>query len=262
MIKNRFQGVNAAKWGKCFVIVLLVLLIPFAIQQVVQYQQLPKKVTIATGKTGGRYRQIIEAVGSTLQERTGVDVEFVESPGSSDNFRKIANGEADFALFQPNVLESLRQESEVDLSNVRCVASLFPELALVHLDESLGVGVFTGEGVSCSLNIAAGEVGSGDAITTQYLLEFYGVSGAIHTHFFDYETLLKQLEARAIDVAVVTTGKNAPIQQDIADLRHMNLVSLPYLDAIVERNPVFNGRQFRLVISVPRPHIRRKIFIP
>ena len=242
MINNRFQGASAPKWAKCVVIGLLVLLIPFAIQQGVQYQQLPKTVTIATGKTGGRYRQIIEAVGSTLQKRTGVEVEFVESPGSSDNFRKIVNGEADFALFQPNVLESLREESEVDLSNVRCVASLFPELALVHLDESLDASIFTGDGASKVLHIAAGEVGSGDAITTQYLLKFYGVTDRIHTHFVDYETLLKQLEAHSIDVAVVTTGKNAPIQQDIADLKHMNLVSLPYLDAIVERNPVFKRK--------------------
>jgi len=241
MINIRFQGVSSGQWTKLFVIALLVILIPFSIQQVVQYQQLPKKVTIATGKIGGRYRQIIDAIGETLQERTGVEVEYIESPGSRSNFAKVASGDADFALFQPNVLTTLRNESNLDLSPVRCVASLFPELAFIHLKKNLDAGIFTVGDAHPTLHLAAGEVGSGDAITTQHLLDFYGITDSIQTHFLDYETLLIELKSKSIDVAVVTTGKNAPIQQDIAGLQHMQLVSLPFLDAIVERNPLFES---------------------
>ena len=51
--------------------VALILLVPFAIQQLIQYRQLPKSVTIVTGKEGGRYKEIADALGRKIEAEHG-----------------------------------------------------------------------------------------------------------------------------------------------------------------------------------------------
>ena len=46
--------------------ILLVILIPFGIQQLIRYRQLPDSITIATGLEGGRYKIIAKALGDAL----------------------------------------------------------------------------------------------------------------------------------------------------------------------------------------------------
>ena len=49
------------------IILTLLILVPFGIQQLIQYRQLPSSITIATGKDGGRYKIIAEALGERVR---------------------------------------------------------------------------------------------------------------------------------------------------------------------------------------------------
>ena len=118
----------------------LILLIPFAIQQLIQYRQLPKSITIATGKEGGRYKDIAQALGDRIRAEHGIKVIYKSSPGSEANIGFVQNGEADFAFFQPNVIKETS-----DFSDVRMIANVFPEVILTHVRKGLGHDPFVGK---------------------------------------------------------------------------------------------------------------------
>lgn len=233
------QLINKAQWAKLIVVTLLILLIPFGIQQLVQYRQVPNSITIATGKIGGRYREIMSGLGGELQRKLGIEVNFVESPGSSENIKMLVSGEVDIALCQPNVLVELRSAQDLDLREVKFIASVFPEVALVHVSKTAEGKFFERVPSDEPLNVAMGEEGSGDAITTQLLLEFFEIDGAVEKHYLNYEDVLRRLQSKEMDVAVVTTGKNAKIQRDLSELSETQILSIPFVNALVERNPLF-----------------------
>ena len=86
---------------------MVLILVPFGIQQLIQYRQLPSSITIATGKEGGRYKIIAEALGERVRSKGyGIEVIYTQTLGAQENVKKIQNGEADFALFQPNILSA------------------------------------------------------------------------------------------------------------------------------------------------------------
>ena len=74
---------------KIIIILLLVILIPFGVQKLIQYKQLPESITIATGSVGGRYLEIAKALGERIEKRLGVSVKYIESTGSIENLKKL-----------------------------------------------------------------------------------------------------------------------------------------------------------------------------
>ena len=74
-----------------YIIILLVVLVlvPFGIQQLIQYRQLPNTITIATGKEGGRYKVIAEAIGQKIESEYGIKVEYLKTLGAQDNIKLI-----------------------------------------------------------------------------------------------------------------------------------------------------------------------------
>ena len=162
----------------------LILLIPFAIQQLIQYRQLPKSITIATGKEGGRYKDIAEALGDRIRAEHGIKVIYKSSPGSEANIGFVQNGEADFAFFQPNVIKETS-----DFSDVRMIANVFPEVILTHVRKGLGHDPFVGElEERKNTTIAVGEKGSGAAVNSEVILNHFD-DGSMIRSFFSIEYL-------------------------------------------------------------------------
>ena len=194
--------------------ILLVILIPFGIQQLIRYRQLPDSITIATGLEGGRYKIIAKALGGAINEKYGIEVEYIESSGSESNIRYIDEGEADFALFQPNVITG----KEIH-SNARMIANVFPEVVVCHVRKDLSYDPFlesSAEGLVTT--IAVGEEGSGDVVTSTAILDhFKGASLQTEQLFLNYHEIIEGLEGNEIDLAIVTTEENAPVQQKIAE---------------------------------------------
>ena len=150
------------------IILTLLILVPFGIQQLIQYRQLPSSITIATGKDGGRYKIIAEALGERVRSKYGIEVYYVQTLGAQENVKLVQNGNADFALFQPNVLNS-----SLDCDKVRMIANVFPEVVLAHARKDLGYNPFIGGGEQReNTTVAIGEPGSGDSVTGNVILDF------------------------------------------------------------------------------------------
>ena len=86
--------------AKIICIFSLIILIPLGVQKLIQYQQLPDSITIATGREGGRYLEIAKALGGRIEQDYGVKVKYVESAGSIENIRSVV-----FKAFRMDVSE-------------------------------------------------------------------------------------------------------------------------------------------------------------
>ena len=213
-----------------------ILLIPFAIQQLIQYRQLPKSITIVTGKEGGRYKDVADALGRKIEAEHGIKVKYIDSPGSQKNINFIQNGEADFAFFQPNVIKDTS-----DYSDVRMVANVFPEVILTHVKKDLGYDPFIGELKERENTIIAiGEEGSGSAVNSEVILNHFDDSSLIGSRVTrSYDEVITGFESGNIDMAIITTEENASIQKKIAATGKTKLIGLPFAESFVAKNPEF-----------------------
>ena len=217
--------------------ITLIILIPFGVQQMLRYRQLPSSLTIATGKEGGRYRVIAKALGAEIKDKYGIEVHYRNSPGSENNIRYIEEGKADLALFQPNVITGER-----DYSNVRMIANVFPEVVVCHVRKDLPYDPFLESPADGEkTTIAVGEKGSGDVVTSVAILDYFkGASLQGERLWLDYREIVKGFQAGDIDLAIVTTEENAPVQKEMARQGETKIISLPFADSFVARNPNFH----------------------
>ena len=222
---------------KIIIILLLVILIPFGVQKLIQYKQLPEAITIATGSVGGRYLEIAKALGERIEKKLGVSVKFVESTGSIENLKKTNSGEVQFSLFQSSTISGVN-----NYDNVRMISNVFPEVVIAHVRKGLGVDPFVDEMPNNNhLRVSMGEQGSGNAMTSETVINFYkGKGGNLKKTYLNYQATKENFKDGALDLALITTGKNANIQRDMVSSELTNLVGLPFLESFVEQNPEFD----------------------
>ncbi len=222
---------------KIIIILLLVILIPFGVQKLIQYKQLPESITIATGSVGGRYLEIAKALGERIEKRLGVSVKYVESTGSIENLKKTNSGEVQFSLFQSSTISGVN-----NYDNVRMISNVFPEVVMAHVRKGLGVNPFVdGMPNNNPLRVSMGEQGSGNAMTSETVINFYkGKGGNLKKTYLNYQATKENFKDGALDLALITTGKNANIQSDMVSSELTNLVGLPFLESFVEQNPEFD----------------------
>ena len=222
---------------KFIIILLLVILIPFGLQKLIQYKQLPESITIATGSVGGRYLEIAKALGERIEKRLGVSVKYVESTGSIENLKKTNSGEVQFSLFQSSTISGVN-----NYDNVRMISNVFPEVVIAHVRKGLGVDPFVNKIPNNNpLRVSMGEQGSGNAMTSETVINFYkGKSGNVKKTYLNYQATKENFKDGALDLALITTGKNANIQSDMVSSELTNLVGLPFLESFVEQNPEFD----------------------
>ena len=222
---------------KIIIILLLVILIPLGVQKLIQYKQLPESITIATGSVGGRYLEIAKALGERIEKRLGVSVKYVESTGSIENLKKTNSGEVQFSLFQSSTISGFN-----NYDNVRMISNVFPEVVMAHVREGLGVDPFVDEMPNNNhLRVSMGEQGSGNAMTSETVINFYKGKGSnIKKMYLNYQSTKEKFQDGALDLALITTGKNANIQRDMVSSELTNLAGLPFLESFVEQNPEFD----------------------
>jgi len=224
--------------AKIIIIFILIIIIPLGIQKLIQYRQLPDSITIATGREGGRYLEITRALGERIENDHGIKVKYVESAGSIENIRSINSGKVQFALFQSNAIESI-----TEYPDVRTITNVFPEVMIAHVRKGLGFDPFlVRPGDGKLINVSMGEKDSGNAATSHAILGYYeGSEPRMKRHYLSYEQTKQKLQDGSIDLALITTEKNAVIQRDIIEKGATNILGLPFVDSFLDQNPEFDS---------------------
>tara|TARA_B110000037_G_C17120656_1_gene505708 strand:+ start:1869 stop:3290 length:1422 start_codon:yes stop_codon:yes gene_type:complete len=224
--------------AKIISIFSLIILISLGVQKLIQYQQLPDSITFATGREGGRYLEIAKALGARIERDYGVKVQYVESAGSIENIRSVNSGEVQFALFQSNAVKSITKYPDV-----RTVANVFPEVIIAHVRKGLGFDPFLeGSGDGKLINVSMGEKDSGNAVTSHAVLEFFeGHRTRMKPHYLNYEQTKQKMKDGSIDLALITTEKNASIQQEMTTKGETDIMELPLVASLLDQNPEFDS---------------------
>jgi len=203
---------------------------------------LPGTIRIATAHEGGLYHEFGTALKRSLEEKTGREVEIVETEGSVENSRLLREGMVDVAIVQ-GVASSL--------DGMSVIAPLYPEV--VHVVVRTGSPTkFVDDLKSCQ--VVCGPDGSGMKVSAVRVLKHYGISEEVVEQKERYfESLLNDDE---VDAAIVTTGfMNRDLQEMLAS-GEFELLPLFGAKAIATKESAFQ------VADIPRGLYREGPAIP
>lgn len=245
-------------WLLTRLLLLLVLIsVPFGLLQVYRSMTaLPETVRIATGAEGGRYREVMEAIGRELQQRTGIQCEFVASHGTLDNMRHVVTREADFALIQSGV----PVPDELDSDALRSVSNVYSETVLLVVRSDSGITDGTqlaGRSVSMGLKDSGEYVAAVDVLQHLGLAEGCDESQThcVDARYLDYKHVIEGFRSKQLDAAIMTVGLDAKVLNTLAADQSVEILSIPYADAFVYRHPSYRSIQVAAGTFQTHPHV-------
>ncbi|MEL6323278.1 MAG: TAXI family TRAP transporter solute-binding subunit [Pseudomonadota bacterium] len=188
----------------------------------------PRSIAFAAGTPGGAYYAFAQRYQRLLEEK-GVRVDLIETAGSVENLKLVAEGDADIGLVQGGIASP---ETDGDL---RSLGGLFLEPFWVFVREGVEAETF---GDLKSARLAIGQPGSG---TRALSIEIKSEWGA------DWEGQsslpLSAAEAKAallsgeIDAAVYVASVESPIVQDLLTADGIRVVPFAKAGALSRRAP-------------------------
>jgi TRAP transporter TAXI family solute receptor len=193
-----------------------------------------KPNSIASGAVGGIYQPIAEAIAKIARETPGLNLPLtVEATGASvANVQLLGYGKVQLALVQNDIafyahegttLPAFRGKAR---SNLRSIASIYPEFVQVVASKASGVTAVEG---FRGKRVALGPEGSGTEQNALQLLEANGLKvtdlGAAER--IDTADAVIKMKAGQLDGAFFTVGAGSPLVRDLLADGTAQLVAVP-----------------------------------
>lgn len=201
-----------------------------------------KTITAGTGGTTGTYYAFTTAVGQILNT-DDYSFNVISTGGSQANIEMIADGEAQFAIVQNDVMNYAYEgtngfaEAITDFSAVACVYSEVCQLVATKASGITSLADLKGK------TVAVGDVGSGVYYNATQILEAAGLDidkdiKKVTASFGDSAT---QLKDGSIDAAFITAGAPTTAITDLATTTDVVLVDLgnDIIDSLIEKYPFY-----------------------
>ncbi len=201
-----------------------------------------KTITTGTGGNTGTYYAFTTAVGQVL----GTDdykFNVISTGGSQANIEMIADGEAQFAIVQNDVMNYAYEgtngfaEAITDFKAVACVYSEVCQLVATKASGITSLADLKGK------TVAVGDVGSGVYYNAVQILEAAGLDidkdiKKVTASFGDSAT---QLKDGSIDAAFITAGAPTTAITDLATTTEVVLVDLgaDIIDSLIQKYPFY-----------------------
>lgn len=197
-----------------------------------QVTALPEVVVIGTGPPGGMYRVIMPAMAQELEARLPVKVELIHTTGALDNLRRLAAGTIDVALVQAGTQRD--QIPPADVADVRFVANIYSEVT--HFIVRRGSNISKPADLR-GKRVSLGMKSTGNYVVSLMLLEHFGIpEDAIIADHSDFAGAKNGLTTGTLDAAFFTIGTQAQVFADLFSSGTCDLVDIPYIGALIERN--------------------------
>lgn len=187
-----------------------------------------RTVTIATGGTSGTYYAVANALGSVLRsELTLSDLSVQASGASKANVFLIADGEADMATLQGDVLSyahdgiDLFADDGAETSALWVTALYNETVQLIATPDITDIEQLRGK------SVCVGDVGSGTEFNARQILEAYGMTfediNAVNGSFSDG---VESLKDKKVSAAFTVAGAPTTAIVDLSTTNDFNMLSL------------------------------------
>ncbi len=201
-----------------------------------------KTITAGTGGTTGTYYAFTTAVGQILNT-DAYTFNVISTGGSQANIEMIADGEAQFAIVQNDVMnyayEGTNGFKEV-ITDFKAVACVYSEVCQLVATKASGI---TSLADLKGKTVAVGDVGSGVYYNAVQILEAAGLDidkdiNKVTASFGDSAT---QLKDGSIDAAFITAGAPTTAITDLATTTEVVLIDLgdDVISSLIEKYPFY-----------------------
>ena len=202
---------------------------------------LPSEVRVATGAGGGLYHKFGSVLQSSVERRTRMDVQLVETEGSLRNRQLLLAGKVEAAVVQGDFLPD---------GGLAVIAPLYEEM--VHLIVRQGSGIravrhLEGKRVLC------GREGSGMREVANFILKHHELTGAVDIENEDYFMMLK--EDRTLDAAIVTSGVMNPDLVSLLKTGEFDLIDVTGAEAMSVKNAFLQPAEIPSGLYGERPRL-------
>ena len=197
----------------------------------------------STGSKVGLYHRLAEQMKTVVEtHHSDIVIELRESAGSSENIRRLDNGQAHLALVQNDAIGG---------GSVRSVASLYPEV--LHLVCRTDAKINSLEDL-VGHRIGVGASGSGTEQIATRLLQFVGVEPKPEPFWRgSFAEAIEQLKAGEIDAAFLLIGLGGDVVSEAMRDEQLTLAPIQMHSAEGE-NPEDIARTFTQGFRVHYPH--------
>ena len=185
-------------------------------------------VKIATGGTSGTYYAVANALGSILRDKLTLSDLSVQASGASKaNVYLIADGEADMATLQGDVLSyahdgvDLFADDGAETSSLWVTALYNETVQLIASPDITSIEQLRGK------SVCVGDVGSGTEFNAKQILEAYGMTfddiNAVNGSFSDG---VESLKDKKVAAAFTVAGAPTTAIVDLSTTNDFNMLSL------------------------------------
>lgn len=202
-----------------------------------------RHVSIGGAGTAGTFYIIAAGVAELLRNELGVQATAEVTGGSVENARRMASGEMELAIMQPDVADQARRGDGFTPVDMVAVAPMYPNIQqiVVLADSDIqSVGDLKGKRVS------VGSPGSGILATNQLFFEVLGMTlDDMSPRYLSFAENVIAFRDGQIDAALVNTAAPSPWILDLQtshDLRYIAL-SDEEVQAVLDQYPYFVADQ-------------------
>ncbi|MBM7649476.1 TRAP transporter TAXI family solute receptor [Bacillus ectoiniformans] len=189
-----------------------------------------KPVTILTGGTSGIYFQLGNAMAKVYGEKLGAQTSAQTTGASAENSAKISRGKAEIGFAMADtVADAYSGEGNFvksgALSNLRAVASLYPNYMQIVAPKSAGVRTL--EDLK-GKDLAVGALGSGTEIMARRILEEAGLTyDDVDADFLSFSEGIEGIKNGTTDVAFLSSGYPNSGIMELAASDEVEIIPVP-----------------------------------
>lgn len=203
-----------------------------------------KQLTMLTGGTGGTYYPLGGEISNIISDQTDTKVTPSTSNASAENIEALAEGEADIAFTQTDVMsnaaDGINAFEGKAIDNVLAIGSLYPETIQIVTTKDSGItSVEDLKGKAVSV----GAPGSGTYVNAEQILAAHGldIETDIKAQKLDFDESTGGIQDGTIDAAFITAGTPTGSVEGLSATNEITIVPIAQdkIDELVKQFPYY-----------------------
>ncbi|MHA6250585.1 TAXI family TRAP transporter solute-binding subunit [Oceanobacillus sp. CAU 1775] len=205
----------------------------------------PELISMLTGGTSGTYYPLGGEMATIITNETGIQTDALSSNASADNVQDLADGNAELAFVQTDVVafayEGINAFDGNKVDNVLAIGNLYPETVQVVVRADAGINSVED---LAGATVSVGAPGSGTYINAEQILEAHGMTmDDIDAEHLDFGESTGGIQDGNIDAAFITAGWPTGAVEGLGATTDYIILPIEQdkIDSIIEEYPYYSA---------------------